>query len=82
MLKPNLGYSGVETGKLTQQKICISHYTLLSVERSSCMNVEWENGHHFAKYHHTVKFQITHPPKFGSPLFVASTEMENWHQPL
>ena len=39
MLKANLGCSGVMMGKLNQWKICISHYALLSVERSSHMNV-------------------------------------------
>ena len=38
LLKLNLGCSGIVTGKLNQQKICISHSALLSAERSSHMN--------------------------------------------
>ena len=82
MLKPNPGYSGVVMEKLNQWQIYISHYALLSAERSSYMNVEWENGHHFAKNYHIVNSKLPVTPKFRSPLFLVSTEMENWHQPL
>ena len=39
-----------------------------------------KNGHHFINIDHMEKFQITDPPKFGSPVFGVLMEMEYQHR--
>ena len=41
-----------------------------------------KNGCHFINIDCTEKFQITDPPKFGSPVFQVSMEMEYHCWPL
>ena len=41
-----------------------------------------KNGCHFFNIDHMEKFQITNPPKFGSPVFWVSMEMKYQHWPL
>ena len=41
-----------------------------------------KNGCHFFNINNTEKFQITDPPKFGSPVFRVLTETEYQCRPL
>ena len=36
---------------------------------ASAIMKKLKNGFHFVNMHHMEKFQITDPPKFGSPVF-------------
>ena len=57
-----------------------------SVDRNAklalAIMIKWKNGCHFTKSSHTTKIHTTDHPQFGSQLFLVSTEIENWHQPL
>ena len=67
-------------------KVCVSSF--LSVDRNGISALaimkKLKNGCHFVNINHTEKIQITDPlpPKFGSPVFQVSTEMEYQHWPL
>ena len=67
-------------------KVWVSSF--LSVDRNGISALaimkKLKNGCHFVNINHTEKIKITDPlpPKFGSPVFQVSTEMEYQHWPL
>ena len=69
---------------MTPQKVWVSGF--LSVNGNGILALaimkKLKNGSNFINIDHTEKFQITDSPKFGSPVFRVSTEMEYQHQPL
>ena len=73
-------------GKSSENWIDIHLSSFSSVNRNrisvSAIMKKLKNGCHFINVNHTEKFQITDLPKFGSPVFWVSTEMEYQHRPL
>ena len=94
MLKRNLGWVIGKTEEMENSHLWFSECRKVTTDKCPSINVngnrisvlaiikKLKNGCHLVNIDRTEKFQITDPPKIGSPVFQVSTEMEYQCWPL